>query len=298
MILYDVAIIGAGPAGIACSIVLSKAGKKCLIIEKRKDLKGKVCGDGLTVRALRSLEKINVNPLELEGKKVFYKKIVTSGKTTTEKFLDLFNFEYEYGVSRDLLDEYMLSVSSKLGTNVLFEENCREIKKVNDYHLINDKFCAKHVVLACGAIGKRALNIDIPNDLPVGMSARIIGECDYNDDSFYYFYDDRYGNGYAWIFPVGINKWNIGVWSSNKKNIRYLYNEFENYIFNNQPIEYDRTPKGAMIGASMHVHNSEEFACIGDCAYAADYKSGEGVSIAVENGIKTAYKILEKDLSQ
>ena len=72
---YDVIIVGAGPAGLSCAWYLSQRGKRCILLEKKQNLAGKVCGDGLSSHAVRVLEKLNVDTseiLELGGKRIVY----------------------------------------------------------------------------------------------------------------------------------------------------------------------------------------------------------------------------------
>ena len=52
----DVAVVGAGPAGAAAAIILARAGRRVVLIDKATFPRDKCCGDGLTAAALRRLE--------------------------------------------------------------------------------------------------------------------------------------------------------------------------------------------------------------------------------------------------
>ena len=51
----DVIVVGAGPAGASTAYHLAQAGADVLLLEKSAFPRDKVCGDGLTPRAVRSL---------------------------------------------------------------------------------------------------------------------------------------------------------------------------------------------------------------------------------------------------
>ena len=52
---YDVAVIGAGPAGSVTAIHLARGGAKVLLVDKASFPRDKPCGGGLTMRAVRQL---------------------------------------------------------------------------------------------------------------------------------------------------------------------------------------------------------------------------------------------------
>jgi menaquinone-9 beta-reductase len=58
----DVVVVGAGPAGAAAAIALADAGREVTLVDKAVFPRDKICGDGLTAGALRSLERLGVDP--------------------------------------------------------------------------------------------------------------------------------------------------------------------------------------------------------------------------------------------
>jgi menaquinone-9 beta-reductase len=58
----DVAVVGAGPAGVAAAVHLARAGRDVLLLDKATFPRDKCCGDGLTTGALRSLERLGLDP--------------------------------------------------------------------------------------------------------------------------------------------------------------------------------------------------------------------------------------------
>src|SRR5574342_356024 len=57
---FDVAVIGAGPAGSAAAYFLARGGLRVALLDKSDFPRDKTCGDGLTPRALRILDAMGV----------------------------------------------------------------------------------------------------------------------------------------------------------------------------------------------------------------------------------------------
>jgi geranylgeranyl reductase family protein len=63
----DVIVVGAGPSGSTAAFYLAQAGLNVLLIEKSRFPRDKVCGDGLTPRAVKSLIAMGVDVTEEAG---------------------------------------------------------------------------------------------------------------------------------------------------------------------------------------------------------------------------------------
>jgi geranylgeranyl reductase family protein len=59
LIKSDITIIGAGPAGITAALALSKKGIPCLLIDKHRFPREKICGDGLSGKVISILNRID-----------------------------------------------------------------------------------------------------------------------------------------------------------------------------------------------------------------------------------------------
>ena len=60
-------VVGAGPSGSTAAYYLAQAGLNVLLIEKSRFPRDKVCGDGLTPRAVKSLVAMGVDVSEEAG---------------------------------------------------------------------------------------------------------------------------------------------------------------------------------------------------------------------------------------
>ena len=292
---YSVVVVGAGPAGSACAINLEKKGIHCLVLEKRDKPIGKVCGDGLTARAIDLLKKTGIDPFEYPGARI-NRKIVYKEKNRTEiSYLDLIGAECEYGISRDVLDSALIALACSNGVEVSMNHCCNSIIRRNNAYLIDGEIIADKVIIASGALSKPGHNKMGSNEFKCGVSSRVIGEIKQTDDAFTFFYSEKYRNGYAWVFPVGKHMWNIGVWGSAAHNMKQLYFEFEQKICRNVPFSYDRRPRGAIIGAGGKDCLQENGVFyIGDCSGGCDLQTGEGITYALSGAEKAADLIFKE----
>jgi geranylgeranyl reductase family protein len=62
MSVCDVVVVGAGPAGATAAIVLARAGRSVIVVDKAVFPRDKCCGDGLTTLALRELDALGLAP--------------------------------------------------------------------------------------------------------------------------------------------------------------------------------------------------------------------------------------------
>ena len=62
--IYDLAVVGAGPAGSSTAIAATKAGQSVLLLEKKNVGRDKYCGGGITVLARKYLKDIGASEVE------------------------------------------------------------------------------------------------------------------------------------------------------------------------------------------------------------------------------------------
>ncbi len=59
---YDVAIVGAGPAGTSAAILLAQSGQRVLLLEKERFPRHKLCGEFISPECLAEFARLGVGP--------------------------------------------------------------------------------------------------------------------------------------------------------------------------------------------------------------------------------------------
>jgi geranylgeranyl reductase family protein len=77
-VLADVVVVGGGPAGAAAAIVLARAGRDVVLVDKARFPRDKICGDGLTTGALRVLDQLGLDPATVPSWQVVEDIVVVS----------------------------------------------------------------------------------------------------------------------------------------------------------------------------------------------------------------------------
>ncbi len=124
---YDLAVIGAGPAGSLAAALAAKAGFSTVILEKKSLPRIKICGGFVSARCLSLLPEDLILPPEIV-KPVHTITVVRGNRSyscTSEKRLGLL-------VRRDRFDHLMANHACKMGAVLLQKSALKELGKAND----------------------------------------------------------------------------------------------------------------------------------------------------------------------
>jgi geranylgeranyl reductase family protein len=117
--MFDVAIVGGGPAGSSCAAFCAAAGLRTAIFEREKFPREKVCGDCINpacwpiLRRLQLLERVRALP---HGKLDRVEFIAITGQRLSVALP--VGDEAEIAVKRSLFDQLLLERARELGTTV------------------------------------------------------------------------------------------------------------------------------------------------------------------------------------
>lgn len=304
---FDIAVIGGGPAGAATAIRAARQGAKVVVVEKGPHGRDKVCGDGLTPRAVAALDELEIpltgaHPIDglrmIAGKQVRELPWASPGD----------RFPPHGAVwPRRRLDAALIDAAAEAGADVRFETTGDVIAdddgRVIGVRTSHGDLGADLVVAATGAPGAvaRALGADRVPDEPYGLAIRAYVESPRHADRHIeacLTVKDQHGTwipGYGWMFPCGDGTVNIGVGAlSTMKgfkslNLNTLLDHYRAIVQDSWDIgpnlERPRAWRLPMTAARRH---GPGWVAVGDAAGLVNPMNGEGIDYGLESGMLVA----------
>ena len=236
----DVIVVGAGPAGSSAAFHLAQAGVDVLLLEKAAFPRDKICGDGLTPRAVRQLVAMGID-LDAPGwARNNGLRIVGAGHRLELPWPELASFP-PYGMVRTRMDfdELLARHAEKAGarlmertavTGPVFDEATGRVVGVTARPVdergrkVGDETTYRApVVIAADGVSARiavALGLERRENRPMGVAVRAYYQTPRHDDpwmeSWLELWDGTPGSsnllpGYGWIFGVGDGTANVGL---------------------------------------------------------------------------------------
>ena len=212
MQLFDVAIVGGGPAGSSCAAFCAMAGLQSLVLDREKFPREKVCGDCLNPSCWPLLERLELakRVRNLPHSKLRSVAFIAIGGP--EVIVDLpSGVDCEISVKRSLFDDLLLRRSRELGANIHEQTTVSGLSK-NDHWNIEtasgESFQARILV---GADGRNSTVARLCNLLPrpererVALQAHVPRPRDFGDRIVLQFLPE----GYSGQAPVNETQLNL-----------------------------------------------------------------------------------------
>jgi flavin-dependent dehydrogenase len=174
MQLFDVAIIGGGPAGSSCAAFCAMAGLQSLVIDREKFPREKVCGDCLNPSCWPVLERLALveKVRDLPHSKLY--SVVFIAIDGREVIVDLpSGADCEISVKRSLFDDLLLKRARELGAKVHEQITVTGLNRKGDWKIETASGQTFHARILIGADGRNSTLAHLCNLLPRPARERV-----------------------------------------------------------------------------------------------------------------------------
>jgi len=301
----DIAVIGGGPAGAATAIRAARAGAKVVVFEKGAHGRDKVCGDGLTPRAVGALQELEI---ELDGAHRIDGLRMIAGRQRRQLPWPAHGRFPAHGAvwPRRRLDAHLVDAAEKAGAELVYEAEALPVVEdgvVRGVTAAGRTVRADLTVVAAGAQGRaaRMLGAERDPDEPFGLAIRAYVESPRHADRHLeacLTLRDRNGTavpGYGWMFPCGDGTVNIGVGalSTMKRftdlNLNTLLDDYRALVRDEWGVgEYLDRPRAWRLPMSSVRRHGPGWVAVGDAAGLVNPMNGEGIDYGLESGMLAA----------
>jgi geranylgeranyl reductase family protein len=323
----DVIVVGAGPAGSSVAYYLAAAGLDVLVLEKSQFPREKVCGDGLTPRAVKALAGMGVPMSESDGwLRNKGLRIIGGGSRIEVDWPDMSSFP-GYGLVRTRLDfdQILARHAEKAGARIiegmnvtgpLLHERTGRIVGVTAHDTADKdgperEFRGRLVVAADGNSSRLSVSVGLRkrDDRPMGVAVRSYYTNPRHTDDYLEAWLDIWDGdvllpGYGWIFGMGDGTSNVGLGLLNTsvafQNIDYR--ALLRRWLAAMPAEWGFTEenrtqpiRGAALpmGFNRTPHYTRGLLLAGDSGGMVNPMNGEGIAYALESGEMAARVIVQ-----
>ena len=297
----DMLVIGGGPAGAAAAIRAARAGVRVTVFEKGPHGRDKVCGDGLTPRAVAALQELDVDlssSHRIDGLRMIAgKKTRELAWPTTDRFPN-------HGAvwPRKRFDTFLIDLAIAAGAEVRFDSEALPVlegRRVTGVVCNGETFNAPLTVLAAGAQGAAAKMLGAERDPaePFGLAIRAYAQSPRHAERHLeacLSLRDEHGTpvpGYGWMFPAGDGTVNIGVGALStmqgfkKLNLNTLLDQYAAIVHDSWSLgPYLDKPRAWRLPMSCVRRHGPGWVAVGDAAGFVNPMNGEGIDYGLESG--------------
>ncbi len=324
----DVIVVGAGPGGSAAAFHLARHGLHVELLEKSEFPREKVCGDGLTPRAVKQLIGMGVDTSADGWVRNKGLRVIGGGIRMELDWPDLASFP-NYGLTRTRMDfdEILAKAAVKAGAHLRTSTNVTGPVLDDAGRVVGvtatsgaDKepveFRAPLVVAADGVSGRFALALGVAKreDRPIGVAVRRYyhSPAKHDDDYLESWLEltSREGGdtllpGYGWLFGMGDGRVNVGLGVLNsstafgKTNYRTMLTDWLSTTPPEWGLNDEANADGPILGAALPMgfnrvpHYTRGVLLVGDAGGMVNPFNGEGIAYAMESGEMAAEVIVQ-----
>jgi menaquinone-9 beta-reductase len=318
----DVIVVGAGPGGSAAAFHLARHGADVLLLEKSEFPREKVCGDGLTPRAVKQLVGMGIDTAAEGWTRNKGLRVIGGGLRLELDWPELTNFP-NYGLTRTRtdFDQLLASAAVDAGAKLMTRTNVtgpvyddrtgRVVGVTTAGQEGAEKTLRAPLVIAADGVSGRfplAMGLKKRDDRPIGVAVRRYYRSPRHDDTYLESWLELRGKndvekllpGYGWIFGMGDGRVNVGLGVLNssvefgKSNYREMLLDWMAGTPDEWGMNDEANADGQIMGAALPMgfnrvpHYTRGVMLVGDSGGMVNPFNGEGIAYAMESGALAA----------
>ena len=296
--LFDLVVVGAGPAGSAAAIAAQRAGMSTLLLDAQGPRRDKTCGDGLTPRAVDTLVRLGLDVPVYRNKGL---KLHGFGGDVVAPWP-----RGEGSASpRARFDAMLVSEASLAGATVRHDCAATGVRfsggAISAVETEQGEVRARWVIVADGVrspFGK-LLGRQWHRGQVYGIAARSYCASPFADEPWMHSHvelrdaDGEIQPGYGWIFPLGDGHVNLGcgALSTDARPAKVNTKKLLSLYASQQRDEWQLGPEKAVASALLPMGGAvsnvagPNWALVGDAAACVNPLNGEGIDYGLETAV-------------
>lgn len=294
MTTYDIAVIGAGPAGAAAAITAARAGQRVLVLDKDGFPRHKVCGEFISFEStqlLRSMLRAQATQSfpEIRRVRLFRGDHIYEGALRAPAL----------SISRYDLDAMLLEAAKQSGAEVHLRRRVLHVKQQQDGFMIETdagEVSAGHVVNASGRWSELREERSLAEERWIGIKQHF-AEADPPASTDLYFFP----GGYCGVQPVAADRVNVSALvqvEAARTMAEVIVRSAALTRRSNgwTPVSEVITTAPIIFGPPCPV--TRGMANVGDAAAFIDPFLGDGIAIALQTGVLAARCLIEASVER
>ncbi len=285
--IYDIAVVGAGPAGSTIARILAGRGAAVLLLDKAVFPRPKPCAGGVSPKAIRHL------PFDIDaGIGTRISKAILSYQCLEEVVCSSPG-SLGWTVERELFDALLLEKAVSAGVRFMDRARVSKVRWAGGHWEIDaagNTFRSRFLVGADGtaSIIARSLGVPRPQQAPcIEARVRVPAEQWEKAAGVVKFDFGQVESGYAWVFAKS-DDFSVGIYSTRFLSGRALRRNLEAFVSREPMVTGGKithlrrwfVPRGAPWRRKIHFNSG---LLVGDAAGLADPLTGEGIRQALHS---------------
>ena len=280
---FDIAVIGAGPAGSSAAITAARLGHRVLLLERGSFPRQKVCGEFVSSEALQLLKGLLGESNILDGAPLIERaRIFVDGKVRETTIAPAAK-----SIPRFVLDAALWESAKSRGVTSVENSVVQEISGDGPFRIVVDgnEYFAKAVINASGRWSNLAEHMRLPKlDASVGLKAHYREARPSESVDLYFF-----PGGYCGVQPIGADEVNVSamVLPSVAKDLETVFEQEASLKERSRDWSATTEPVSTyplVHGKPQPLQAKRNILNVGDAAGFIDPFVGDGISMALHSG--------------